>query len=114
MLEEIAASAQRGESFAFETTLAGRGYLSHINAWRASGYHVSLYFLSLPDPELAIARVALRVRQGGHNIPEDMIRRRFYAGLRNFEKLYKPAVNDWALYDNEGESPILLQWGENP
>jgi predicted ABC-type ATPase len=76
MLEEMAASARRGESFAFETTLAGLGYLSHIRAWRASGYNVSLFFLSLPNPELAIARVALRVQQGGHNIPEAVVRRR--------------------------------------
>lgn len=85
-----------------------------IKAWRASGYHVSLFLMSLPDPELAIARVALRVRQGGHNIPEDVVRRRFDAGLRNFENVYKPAVNDWVLFDNEGESPILLEWRENP
>jgi predicted ABC-type ATPase len=114
MLEEMAASALRGESFAFETTLAGLGYLSHIRAWRASGYHVSLFFLSLPNPELAIARVALRVQQGGHNIPEAVVRRRFAAGLRNCVNAYKPAVDHWALYDNEGEIPILMEWGENP
>jgi predicted ABC-type ATPase len=114
MLEEMAASARRGESFAFETTLAGLGYLSHIRAWRASGYNVSLFFLSLPNPELAIARVALRVQQGGHNIPEAVVRRRFAAGLRNFLNVYMAAVDHWALYDNEGEIPILMEWGENP
>jgi predicted ABC-type ATPase len=114
MLEEMADSARRGENFAFETTLSGLGYLAHIKAWRADGYHVSLFFLSLPDPELAIARVASRVRQGGHHIAEDVIRRRFAAGLSNFETVYKPAVNTWAKYDNEGESPVLLEWGENP
>lgn len=114
MLEEIATCVRRGESFAFETTLAGLGYLAHLKAWRAAGYRVSLFFLSLPDAEVAIARVAERVRQGGHNIPEDVIRRRFASGLRNFEQAYKPAVNAWAKYDNEGESPILLEWGENP
>ena len=60
-----------------------------------------------------IARVAERVRQGGHDIPEDVIRRRFASGLRNFESAYKPAVDAWAKYDNEGESPVLLEWGEN-
>jgi predicted ABC-type ATPase len=113
MLEEIANCARRGESFAFETTLSGLAYIAHIKAWRGAGYHVSLFFLSLPDAEVAIARVAGRVRQGGHNIPEDVIRRRFAAGLHNFEKAYKPAVDAWAKYDNEGESPILLEWGEN-
>jgi len=114
MLEEIAACARRGESFAFETTLAGLAYLAHIRVWRAAGYRISLFFLALPNPEVAIARVALRVSQGGHRIPEEVIRRRFAAGLRNFEAIYKPAVNAWAKYDNEGTSPVLLEWGENP
>ena len=114
MLEEMDACTRRGESFAFETTLAGVDYLAHIQAWRAAGYHVSLFFLSLPNPEVAIARVAARVRQGGHHIPEDVIRRRFAAGLRNLESAYKAVVDAWAKYDNEGKSPILLEWGENP
>lgn len=113
MLEEIADSARRGDSFAFETTLAGLGYLAHIKAWRAAGYRVSLFFLSLPDAEDALARVAERVRHGGHHIPENVIRRRFASGLRNFNGAYKSSVDDWALYDNLGESPILLEWGEN-
>lgn len=114
VLEEMADSVRRNESFAFETTLAGRGYVSHIKAWRARGYRISLFFLALPSPEAAIARVALRVSQGGHHIPEDVIRRRFLAGLHNLETAYKPVVNAWAEYDNEGRSPILLEWGENP
>ncbi len=113
MLDEIAECARRGESFAFETTLAGLGYRAHIREWRTQGYHVSLFFLALPDAEVAVARVAARVRQGGHHIPEDVIRRRFAAGLHNFEQAYKPAVDAWAKYDNVGESPILLEWGEN-
>jgi predicted ABC-type ATPase len=113
MLDEIATCSRRGESFAFETTLAGLGYLADIKAWRTAGYHTSLFFLSLPDAEVAIARVAERVRQGGHNIPEDVIRRRFAAGLRNFEHAYKLAVNDWARYNNVGETPVLLEWGQN-
>lgn len=113
MLEEMAVCVRKGESFAFETTLAGLSYLAHIKQWREQGYHVSLFFLCLPDAETAIARVAERVRQGGHNIPEDIIRRRFAAGLKNLELAYKSAVNAWAKYDSVGESPILLEWGEN-
>ena len=113
MLEEIADCVRREESFAYETTLSGLGYLRHIQQWRAQGFLVSLYFLSLPNVEAAIARVAERVRQGGHNIPEPVIRRRFIAGLRNFEQHYKAAVNAWAKYDNTGETPVLLEWGEN-
>src|SRR5690606_7789144 len=88
MLEEIADRVRKGESFAFETTLSGLGYLAHIGRWRARGYHVSLFFLSLPDAETAIARVAERVRQGGHHIPEAVIRRRFAAGLHHFDTIY--------------------------
>jgi len=113
MLEEIADCTRRGESFAFETTLSGLGYLAHIRRWRESGYHVTLFFLSLPDAETAIARVAERVRQGGHDIPAETIRRRFAAGLRNLERAYKSAVDAWARYDSVGESPVLLEWGEN-
>jgi predicted ABC-type ATPase len=114
MLEEIESYARRGESFAFETTLAGLGYLRHIAQWRAKGYRVSLFFLSLPDAETAIARVAGRVCQGGHDIPESVIRRRFAAGRDNFLWHYRAAVDDWALYDNAGEIPVMLEWGENP
>jgi predicted ABC-type ATPase len=113
MLEEIAGCVRKGESFAFETTLAGLSYLGRIRQWREQGYHVSLFFLYLPNAETAIARVAERVRQGGHDIPEAVIRRRFAAGLRNLENTYKSEVNSWAKYDNVGERPTLLEWGEN-
>jgi predicted ABC-type ATPase len=113
MLEEIAGCVRRGESFAFETTLAGLSYLGRIRQWRAQGYHVSLFFLCLPDAETAIVRVAERVRQGGHDIPAEVIRRRFSAGLHNLENTYKSAVDTWAKYDNVGERPTLLEWGEN-
>ena len=113
MVEEIADCVRKGESFAFETTLSGLSYVFHIREWRALGYHVSLFFLSLPDAETAIARVAERVRQGGHDIPEAVIRRRFIAGQRNFEEAYKSVVDTWAKYNNVGERPELLAWGEN-
>ena len=112
MLEEIASSVERGESFAFETTLSGLGYLRHIERWRARGYHITIYFLSLPDVETAIERVKSRVRQGGHDIPEGVIRRRFASGLKNFLARYRQAVDDWMLYDNSGVTPVLLEWGQ--
>jgi len=113
MLEEITACAQHGESFAFETTLSGLGYLRHITRWRARGFRVSLYFLALPSAEVAIARVAQRVRQGGHNIPEAVIRRRFVAGWRNFNEHYRARVDTWSTYDNAGPVPVRLDWGES-
>lgn len=114
MLNEIDECVRRGENFAFETTLSGHGYLQHIAQWRALGYRVSLYFLRLPNAETAIARVAERVRQGGHDIPEPVIRRRFAAGWDNFQQHYRAAVDDWGLYDNTGRLPVLLEWSENP
>ena len=113
MLEEIALCASRGDSFAIETTLAGLSYLRQIARWRAQGYVVSLYFLSLPSVETAIARVASRVRQGGHDVPEAVIRRRFASGTKNFQLHYKNAVDDWAIYDNSGTEPVMIEWGEN-
>ena len=107
MLETIADYAKRGESFSFETTLSGLTYAQMIPAWRASGYIVKLIFLSLPDVELAIERVATRVIQGGHNVPAEVIRRRFAHGIANFER-YKLLVDSWQLYDNSDAPPILL------
>lgn len=87
--------------------------MRHIRRWREQGYRVSLYFLKLPNVETAIARVDERVRQGGHAIAEPVIRRRFASGWRNFERHYQRAVDDWALYDNAGTEPVMLEWGEN-
>lgn len=109
MLVQIRHHAQRGYSFAFETTLAGRGYARLIPRWQAAGYRVVLVFLQLPTVDMAIRRVAARVRQGGHAIPEDVIRRRFNAGRRNFRDLYAAIVDTWYLYDNSDQSPVLLE-----
>ncbi len=111
MLTEIHNHVCRDESFAFETTLSGRHYAQLIPRWQSSGYHVKLFFLLLESPELAIARVRQRVRSGGHNVPESVIRRRFAAGQRNLKLLYKPIVDEWAVYDNSGPSPLLLGEG---
>jgi predicted ABC-type ATPase len=81
-----------------------------IPAWRADGYVAKLMFLALPDAEMALARVAARVAQGGHNVPEDVVRRRFAAGKNNFDR-YKHLVNSWQLYDNSGIPPVLLEEG---
>lgn len=113
MLEEIEEATRRGESFAFETTLAGLGYLRQIERWKAEGYRVSLYFLTLPDAQTAVARVAERVRQGGHDVPEPIIRRRYAAGWRNFQQHYRAAVDDWSVHDNSGNALVAIDWGEN-
>ena len=114
MLEEIGLHVRRGETFAFETTLSGLAYARRIPQWRTSGYRVKLIFLKLSTPEEAIARVAMRVRQGGHDVPADVIRRRFDRGWRHFEDTYRHCVDYWQCFDNSGAAPVLLSEGANP
>ena len=113
MLREIAHHASEGRNFAFETTLSGLTYVRMIARWRAAGYTVKLVFLSLGSPEEAIARVAIRVCQGGHNVPAETIRRRFAAGLRHFEDVYRYCVDYWQWFDNSGATPTLKHEGGN-
>jgi len=109
MLDELDESSEAGESFAFETTLSGKHYLQRIQSWQDQGYIVKLWFISLSSPELAISRVAERVSQGGHHIPEDVIRRRFDAGLKNLPK-YQKAVNSFVVFDGDKTPPEQSDW----
>src|SRR5438128_2427136 len=113
MLRTIKEKVRRRESFAFETTLSGRNYARHIPRWRKAGYHVKLVFLSLASVAIALHRIQLRVAQGGHNIEAHVVRRRFKAGLQNFQRIYSKLVDSWILYDNTGVTPRLLAEGEN-
>ncbi len=113
MIETIHGYAARSESFAFETTLSGRAHARSIPLWRERGYRVRLFFLRLPTPEMAIARVRHRVSEGGHDVPDAVVRRRFHAGRRNFGRIYRDLVDEWALYDNSGAAPVLLAEGES-
>ncbi len=108
MLSLIEKRVQSRENFAVETTLSGRGYARRIPRWQQMGYQVVLYYLMLPSPEYAIERVAERVRSGGHDVPADTVRRRFHAGRRNFDQIYRDIVDEWLLFDNRGDTPILL------
>ncbi|MBC7755457.1 MAG: zeta toxin family protein, partial [Bdellovibrio sp.] len=92
MLNEIKANVKAGNNFAFETTLSGKYYATQIPAWQKLGYKIKLIFLALPNSEMAIKRVAARVASGGHNIPENVIKRRFEKGLHNYHHVYKPIV----------------------
>jgi len=112
MLEEIDECVAAGTSFAFETTLSGMAYLRKIVLWQRLGYQVKLWFLSLPSSDAAVSRVAIRVIQGGHGIPEDVIRRRFKSGVENFHTRYCKIVDSWALYDSAGFQPVLIDWSE--
>ena len=113
MLREIDRHATEGRSFAFETTLSGHTYVHRIDRWRAQGFVVKVIFLSLGSVDEAIARVAMRVAQGGHHIAPEVIRRRFASGMRNFIEVYRKKVDFWQLYDNSGPRPRLIDEGAN-
>ncbi len=100
MLQRMELLLHDGEDFAFETSLATRTYANFVRKAQQKGYFVSLLFFWLPTPEQAIQRVAMRVSEGGHNIPEAVIRRRYVKGLSNLRRLYMPICDYWIIYDN--------------
>jgi predicted ABC-type ATPase len=112
MLQEIHRLTSCRESFSFETTLSGLNYARHIPVWQDLGYFVRLYFLGLSSVDIAITRVAERVRNGGHNIPSGVIRRRFKSGQFNFEAVYQKLVDEWILFENNGKVPVILKRGQ--
>ncbi|MEQ9233821.1 zeta toxin family protein [Coleofasciculus sp. E2-BRE-01] len=113
MLERLQQLANARVNFAFETTLASRSFAPWIANLCQNGYRFHLFFLGLPSPEIAIARVQERVSLGGHDVPEETIRRRYHAGIRNFFQLYRPLADSWFFYDNASmEVPRLLAAGE--
>jgi predicted ABC-type ATPase len=112
MILEMRRYLRQGESFAFETTLAGRSYAMHIRDWQSTGYRVELIYLKLRFIRLALARVKERVAQGGHHVAGSVVRRRFRVGWKNFKQVYRPLVDRWELYDNSGLVPILLAEGD--
>jgi predicted ABC-type ATPase len=108
MIERIAECVRENESFAFETTFSGKGYIRKIIDWKNEGYEIIIYFLQLPSVEFAIERVKLRVAQGGHNVPEQVIRRRFQRSWVNFNMFYKQLADSWIVFDTSGKIPIII------
>jgi predicted ABC-type ATPase len=108
-LAELDRLALARASFAFETTLSGLGHLSRLKQLKANGYLVEILFLKLNSPALALRRVAARVRQGGHAVPRADVLRRFRRGWVNFVQSYRLAADTWAVYDNSGDFPILIE-----
>ncbi len=105
MLEEIRRLAGEREDFSFETTLSGRTYEAMLREFRQQGYRIYLYFLWLPDVTMNLRRIANRVQQGGHNVPEGDVRRRYRRGVANFLKVYRSLTDWWIVYDNSGLRP---------
>ncbi len=113
VLEQIAGYAKQGTDFAFETTLAGKSYAQLFKTLRGAGYRLHLFFLWIPSPELALARIRDRVKDGGHDVPPADVRRRFHRGIKNLFGLYQPLVNSWTLFDNADRDPRLIAQEKN-
>jgi len=108
-LGELDRLARSRQDFAFESTLSGLTYLSRIKRWKAAGYRIEIAFLRVSSVPLLLRRITARVKQGGHHVPRADVLRRFVRGWENFEAAYKPLADAWAVYDNSGDSPILLE-----
>lgn len=109
LLSELDRLAANRTSFALESTLSGMTYLERFRRMKEFGYSLEIIFLKLSSPELAIKRVAHRVKQGGHHVPSADVRRRFVRGWRNFEQHYRPLADVWAVFENSGPTPVLLE-----
>lgn len=112
VLQQIHEFAASGKNFAFETTLSGKSYAKLFAELIGRGYALHLFFLWIPNTELAIARIKGRVVDGGHNVPNQDVRRRFSRGLTNFFDLYKPFLTSWMLFNNAGINPKLIAQGK--
>ncbi len=113
MLGKIDELAAQRHTFAFETTLSGRGYLALFRRLKNAGYRIHIIFLWLPGVEMAIRRVQDRVHRGGHSVPEHDIRRRFDRGVRNLLTEYHELVDTWSLFDNSARQPRLIARANN-
>jgi predicted ABC-type ATPase len=109
LLGELDRLAAARVDFAFETTLSGLTYVRRLQSWIEAGYRVEIVYLRLRSTQLALRRIAARVRQGGHNVPRADVIRRFSRGWENFQRVYRPLADSWAVYDNSGDEPTMLE-----
>ncbi len=108
LLNEIADCSRRKVNFAFETTLSGKSYINLFHRIKQQGYELHMFFLWVPKVQLSLARIADRVKKGGHDIPERDVRRRFARGLKNLFEVYRPLFDTWSVYDNSTGKPKLV------
>jgi len=113
VLEEIRGFAHKQADFGFETTLSGKSYVNLLKALKRQGYKLHLFFLWVPGPELAVARIKERVAEGGHNVPIQDVKRRFNRSISNFFRLYEPLLDSWMFFNNAGSVPILIAKRKN-
>jgi predicted ABC-type ATPase len=109
VIREIDRLATERADFAFETTLSGRIYVRRLQSWKRAGYRIDIVFLRLRSVDLALRRIEVWVRKGGHDVPERDVIWRLKRGWENFQKTYQPMADSWAVYDNSGASPQLLE-----
>jgi len=108
VLKQIKEFSRQGVDFGFETTLSGKSYYKILKRLKSYGYNLHLFFLWIPSPEIAIMRIKDRVATGGHNIPFEDVKRRFYRGIRNFFGFYNTIFDTWAFFDNSNVKPSLI------
>jgi predicted ABC-type ATPase len=113
VLEQIHRFANRGVDFAFETTLSGKLYVNLFKSLKKKGYKIHLFFLWIPNADLALSRIKTRVARGGHNVPVEDVIRRFRRSIANFFGLYQPLLDSWLLLNNTGSIPILIAEKKN-
>jgi predicted ABC-type ATPase len=108
-LRELDRLADTMTDFAFETTLSGKSYRSRLIQLRNAGYRIEIVYLRLASPQQALKRIAARVRHGGHDIPNEDVLRRFDRSWQNFQTVYRPLADRWAVFDNSGAEPVLRE-----
>jgi len=109
LLRELDRLSRARVSFAFESTLSGLTYVPRLKRWKESGYRIEIIFLKLQSPQLALRRIAARVKQSGHDVAQADVLRRFKRGWENFTNVYKPLAESWEVYDNSGNRFRLIE-----
>lgn len=113
LIRQVQMTLERRESFMVETTLSSSSYARQFAGWRSRGYEIVLHYLEVVSADFAVARVAHRVAEGGHDIPELDIRRRYARGVELFETVYRPAVDTWYHYRVDERGPELVKSSES-
>ena len=108
-LAELDRLAKERQNFAFETTLSGQVYVTRLRRWKSAGYRIEIVFLRLASPQIALKRIAARVKQGGHHVPPADVLRRFERGWQNFCKIYRSLADTWIIFDNSGIRPVMIE-----
>ena len=113
VLQQIDEFSRCNVDFGFETTLSGKTYVKLLKTLKEKGYKLHLFFLWIPDAELALARIKGRVIEGGHDVPAKDVHRRFKRSMYNFLNLYKSLFDSWMLFNNSGVIPSLIAKNSN-